>query len=69
MTKVKKIKKKTHKGIAKVCKVRPGGTIKIGKPGSRHNTGKKPASFSRSCANGSALDKTDLKRIKSLIVK
>ena len=31
-----KNKKKKHKGIAKVCKVRPGGTIKIGKPGSRH---------------------------------
>ena len=34
-------KLKTHKGTAKVCKVRPGGTVKIGKPGSRHNTGKK----------------------------
>ena len=59
---------KTHKGTAKVFTKRKND-IKIGKPGSRHNTGKKPASFSRSCANGSALDKTDLKRIKSLIVK
>ena len=24
-------KLKTHKGTAKVCKVRPGGTVKIGK--------------------------------------
>ena len=62
-------KLKTHKGTKKVLNIRQSGSIKIGKPGSRHNTGKKPASFSRSCANGSALDKTELKRIKSLIVK
>ena len=36
-----KVKQKTHKGTAKVCKSRPGGTIKIGHPGTRHNTGKK----------------------------
>ena len=47
-----KNKKKTHKGIAKVCKVRPGGTIKIGKPGSRHNTGGKDTKFNRSCRKG-----------------
>ena len=29
-------KMKTHKGTAKVCKVRPGGSIKIGHPGTRH---------------------------------
>lgn len=28
-------KLKTHKGTKKVLKVRKGGTIKIGKPGSR----------------------------------
>lgn len=32
---------KTHKGTAKVCNVRPGGTVKIGHPGTRHNTGKR----------------------------
>ena len=36
-------KMKTHKGTKKVCKVRPGGSIKIGHPGTRHNTGKKNA--------------------------
>ena len=60
---------KSHKGCQKVFKTNKNKVTKIGKPGSRHNTGKKPASFSRACANGSALDKTDLKRIKSLIVK
>ena len=59
---------KTHKGTAKVFKKRKND-IKIGKPGSRHNTGKKNASFNRSCREGSSLHKTDLKRIKSLIVK
>ena len=59
-----KNKKKTHKGIAKVCKVRPGGTIKIGKPGSRHNTGGKNIKFNRSCRKGSLLSESDYKRIK-----
>ena len=34
-------KLKTHKGTKKVLKVRKGGSITIGHPGSRHNTGKK----------------------------
>ena len=38
---------KTHKGTAKVCNVRPGGTVKIGHPGTRHNTGKKNAASNR----------------------
>ena len=28
-------KMKTHKGTSKVCKVRPGGSIKIGHPGTK----------------------------------
>ena len=40
-------KLKTHKGTNKVLKIRKGGTIKIGKPGSRHNTGKKNAKFNK----------------------
>jgi len=60
-------KLKTHKGTAKVCKVRPGGTIKIGKPGSRHNTGKKNAAFNRTRRSGSTLSKSDYSRIKELI--
>ena len=62
-----KNKKKTHKGIAKVCKVRPGGTIKIGKPGSRHNTGGKDTKFNRSCRKGSQLSKADQNRLKNVL--
>ena len=58
---------KTHKGIAKVCKVRPGGTIKIGTPGSRHNTGKKNAAANRKSRAGSLLTKADYNRLKDLI--
>lgn len=57
-------KMKTHKGTAKVCKVRPGGTIKIGTPGSRHNTGKKNAASNRKSRKGSLLSNSDYKRIK-----
>ena len=58
---------KTHKGIAKVCKVRPGGTVKIGTPGSRHNTGKKNAASNRKSRSGSLLTKADYNRLKDLI--
>ncbi len=60
-------KLKTHKGTKKVCNVRPGGSIKIGKPGSRHNTGKKNASFNQGCRNGSTLSNADYKRIKDIL--
>ena len=40
-------KLKTHKGTKKVLKVRKGGTISIGRPGSRHNTGKKTMNANR----------------------
>lgn len=60
-------KKKTHKGIAKVCKVRPGGTVKIGKPGNRHNTGKRNAASNRRARKGSQLSAADMNRIKELI--
>ena len=58
---------KTHKGTAKVLKVRPGGTVKIGKPGTRHNTGKKNAASNRVGRTASTLSKSDYKRIKDLI--
>ena len=35
-----KNKLKTHKGTKKVLNVRDGGSIKIGHPVTRHNTGK-----------------------------
>lgn len=60
-------KQKTHKGTAKVVKVRPGGTIKIGSQGSRHNTGKKNAASNRKSRKGSLLTKADYNRIKDII--
>ena len=60
-------KQKTHKGISKVCKVRPGGTVKIGKPGTRHNTGKKNAASNRAGRKGSMLSVADTKKLKDLI--
>jgi ribosomal protein L35 len=60
-------KLKTHKGLAKVLKVRPGGTVSIGKPGSRHNTGKKNAASNRSARAGSLLKRADKRRLKNII--
>ena len=60
-------KMKTHKGTSKVCKVRPGGTIKIGHPGTRHNKGKKNAASNRAGRTASTLSNSDYKRIKDLI--
>lgn len=62
-----KVTQRTHKGTAKVCKVRPGGTIKIGHPGTRHNTGKKNTAFSRSSRTASMLSKADYNRLKDVI--
>ncbi|MBQ2640300.1 MAG: 50S ribosomal protein L35 [Bacilli bacterium] len=57
---------KTHKSTAKVFKKRKND-YKIGKPGSRHNTGKKSSNFNRSCRKGSTLSSSDKKRLKNLI--
>ncbi len=57
-------KTKTHKGIAKKIKVRPGGTAKIGKPGSNHKTGKKPTSFNRKMRKGLTLSSADTNKYK-----
>ena len=57
---------KTHKGTAKVFTKRKND-IKIGKPGSRHNTGAKSASDNRACRKGSNLSKGDQKRLKNII--
>lgn len=59
-------KMKTHKGLSKVMKVRPGGTIKIGKPGSRHNTGKGNADDNRANRKGSLMSQADINRFKKL---
>lgn len=62
-----KIKSKTHKGTAKVTKVRPGGSIKIGHPGTRHNTGKKNAASNRAGRHASTLHNGDYKRLKDVL--
>ncbi|MBQ3308164.1 MAG: 50S ribosomal protein L35 [Bacilli bacterium] len=59
-------KLKTHKGTAKVMKKRKNDIV-IGKPGSRHNTGAKSASYNRSCRKGSNLSKADHNRLKNII--
>ncbi len=60
-------KLKTHKGTKKVLNVRDGGSITIGHPSTRHNTGKKNAASNRVGRKKSALSETDYKRIKTLI--
>ena len=60
-------KLKTHKGTKKVLNIRQSGSIKIGKPGSRHNTGSKNANFNRGCRKGSNLSKADQNRLKNII--
>lgn len=57
---------KTHKGTAKVVKARKND-YKIGRPGSRHNTGSKPATANRKNRKGSCLSTADHNRLKNLI--
>ena len=57
---------KTHRASAKVFKKRKND-IKIGKPGSRHNTGSKSSKYNRSCRKGSNLSKADQNRLKNVI--
>ena len=57
---------KTHKGTAKVFTKRKND-IKIGKPGSRHNTGKKNAVVNRKNRKGSNLSKADQNRLRDII--
>lgn len=65
--KAKKIKLKSHKGTQKVLNVRDGGSIKIGHPGTRHNTGKKNAASNRTGRKASELNKADANRFKKVI--
>lgn len=60
-------KQKTHGGISKKIKVRPGGSTKIGHPGGNHKTGKKPTSFNRKMRTKSTLSKGDGKRLKDIM--
>ena len=57
---------KTHKGTSKVIKLRKND-IKIGRPGSRHNTGYKNTKVNRKNRKGSNLSKADQNRLKNVI--
>ena len=59
-------KLKTHKGTKKVLTKRKND-VKIGHPGTRHNTGKKNTASNRVGRSASSLSKSDLKRIKTII--
>lgn len=58
---------KTHKGLSKVINKRNSGTITIGRPGSRHNTGDKAQTFNQKNRKGSKLSKADYNRLKNAI--
>ena len=61
-----KNKLKTHKGTKKVLNKRKND-VKIGHPGTRHNTGKKNADVNRSNRKGSSLSKADQNRLRDII--
>ena len=67
MAKAKKVKLKTHKGLKKVLNVRNSGTITMGRPGSRHNTGSKSQAVNRKNRKGSVLSKADRNRLQNII--
>ena len=58
---------KTHKGLKKVLNVRKSGTVTIGRPGSRHNTGSKSSAVNRKNRKGSVLSKADRNRSQNII--
>ena len=58
---------KTHKGLKKVLNVRKSGTVTIGRPGSRHNTGSKSQAVNRSKRKNATLSKADYNRLKKAI--
>ena len=65
--KVKKIKKKTHSGLKKALNIRQSGSITINKAGNNHQTGKKSPAQSKRAGSKVELNKSDLKRFKSVI--
>ncbi len=56
---------KTHKGTSKVLNQRKND-VKVGHPGTRHNTGKKNAASNRCGRKSSSLSKSDAKRLKNV---
>lgn len=65
--KVKKIKKKTHKGTKKVLNIKQSGVISKQNVGNNHKTGKKSPASKIKSRSKSVLDKSDLKRLKNVI--
>ena len=60
-------KLETHNGMKKVLNQRKSGSITIGHPGQRHNTGSKNAAFNRKKRSRSGLSKADQNRFKNII--
>lgn len=60
-------KLKTHKGLKKVLNIRKSGSITIGHPGTRHNTGSKSADFNRKGRKRNGLSKADQNRLKNTL--
>lgn len=60
-------KLKTHKGTKKVLNIRKSGTVTIGHPGSRHNTGSKTSAFNRKVRKSTTLSKADANRFKNIL--
>jgi len=60
-------KLKTHKGTKKVLNIRKSGSITVGHPGQRHNTGSKNAAFNRGKRSRVGLSKADQNRLRDII--
>ena len=58
---------KTHKRTKRVLIVRQSGSIKIGHPGTRHNTGKHNTASNRAGRAASTLSNTDYKILNNII--
>lgn len=65
----KKVKAKTHKGLAKVIKVRKGGSIKYQPANKLHQTANRSNASRRRRHQASELSTGDYKRIKDIIKK
>lgn len=60
-------KLKTHKGTKKVLNIRQSGSITTGRPGHRHNTGKKTSQYNRKKRDKNELSTQFTKKFKNLI--
>ncbi len=67
MSKVKKVKTKTHKGTKKVLNIRQSGSITKSHGGVNHQTGKDSARVTRRKAEKTQISKSDLKRLKNVL--